>query len=91
MRRLDCLLGRCSVYSCVLTLKRSPMTRVNDVIYFHSVVCVWFVKWTVPKQIPVTSAAQTQHWEDNPTSTAQWDVLESSPGPGEDWTGAPLS
>ena len=73
-----------------LTLKRSPMTRVNDVIYFHSVVWMWFVMWPVPKQIPVTSAAYSMCWEANPASTAQRGVLDTLTDPGEDWSGSPL-
>lgn len=75
----------------VLTLKSSPMTWVNDVIYFHSIVWMWFVMWTVPKQIPVTSAAYSMCWEANPASTAQWGVLDGLTDPGGDWTGSPLS
>lgn len=40
-----------------LTLKTSPMTRVNDVMYFHSLVSMWFVTGSVPNQTLVTSAA----------------------------------
>lgn len=40
-----------------LTLKSSPMTRVNDVMYFHSLVSMWFVTGSVPNQILLTSAA----------------------------------
>lgn len=43
-----------------LTLKRSPMTWVNDVMYFHSLVSMWFVTGSVPDQILVTSAAYSR-------------------------------
>lgn len=43
-----------------LTLKSSPMTRVNDVMYFHSLVSMWFVTGSVPNQILLTSAACSQ-------------------------------
>uniref|UniRef100_A0A8C4HMD3 Zgc:194242 n=1 Tax=Dicentrarchus labrax TaxID=13489 RepID=A0A8C4HMD3_DICLA len=79
-----------SLMVTTLTLKSSPMTRVNDVIYFHSVVWMWFVMWTVSKQIPVTSAVYSMCWEANPASTAQRGVLDSSTDPGEDWTDSPL-
>lgn len=36
------------------------MTRVNDVMYFHSLVSMWFVTGSVPNQILVTSAAYSQ-------------------------------
>lgn len=73
-----------------LSLKSSQMSRVNDVIYFHSLVWMWFVMWTVSKQIPVTSASYSMCWEANPASRAQRGVLDSSTDPGEDWTGTPL-
>lgn len=47
-------------HAVVLTLKSSPMTRVNDVMYFHSLVSMWFVTGSVPDQILVTSAAYSQ-------------------------------
>lgn len=72
------------------TLKSSPMTRVNDVIYFHSIVWMWFVMWTVPEQIPVTSAAYSMCREANPSSTAQRGVLDGSTDPGGDWTSSLL-
>ncbi len=73
-----------------LTLKSSQMTQVNDVIYFHSAEWMWFVMWTVPKQIPVTSSASSVCWEANPGRTAQRGVLDISAGLGEHWTGSPL-
>lgn len=72
------------------TLKSSPMTRVNDVIYFHSIEWMWFVMWTVPMQIPVTSADYSVCSEANLASTAQRGVLDGSTDPGGDWTGSSL-
>lgn len=86
MNCLDCSLSLYSMY----TLKCSPMTGVNDVIHFHSVVWMWFVMWTVPKQIPVTSVSYSMCLEANPAYTAQQGVLDSSTDPGGDWTGSPL-
>lgn len=73
-----------------LTLKSSPMTWPNDVIYFHGVVWMWFIMWTVPKQIPVTSTAYSMCLEANPEYTSQRGVLDSSADPDGDWTGSPL-
>lgn len=66
------------------------MTRVNDVIYFHSIEWMWFVMWTVPKQIPVTSAAYSMCLETNPAATAQRGLLDGSTDPDGNWTGSPL-
>lgn len=74
-----------------LTLKSSPVTRVNDVIYFHSIVWMWFVMWTVPRQIPVTSAAYSMClWRLIQPPQAQRGVLDGLTDPGGDWTGSPL-
>lgn len=73
-----------------LTLKRSPMTWLDDVMYFHRVVWMWFIMWTVPKQIPVTSAAYAMCLEANPGCRAQRGVLDSSADPDGDWTRSPL-
>lgn len=43
-----------------LTLNSSPMTRLNDVMYFHSLVSMWFITGSVPNQVLVTSAAYSQ-------------------------------
>lgn len=57
-----------------LTLKSSPMTWPNDVIYFHRVVWMWFIMWTVPKQIPVTS------------TVCAWRLIQSTRRSGACWT-----
>lgn len=44
-------------HAVVLTLKSSPMTWANDVMYFHSIVSMWFVTGSDHDQILVTSAA----------------------------------
>lgn len=47
-------------HAVVLTLKSSPMTWANDVMYFHSIVSMWFVTESVHDQILVTSAAYSR-------------------------------
>lgn len=47
-------------HAVVLTLKSSPMTWANDVMYFHSIVFMWFITGSVHDQILVTSAAYSQ-------------------------------
>lgn len=47
-------------HAVALTLKSSPMTWVNDVMYFHSVASMRFVTGSVHDQILVTSAAYSQ-------------------------------
>lgn len=58
-------------HAVALTLKSSPMTRLNDVMYFHSLVSMWFVTGSVPNQILVTSAAYSLRCRLNLACAAQ--------------------